>query len=186
MDISVFKASRSRLMIWIVGPPLVIVTLGLGSHALRLQSVWELNRTKKLVEVLPKLVQTKQHSNELLTEFRKGSGEEGIESEDQFISFLQEVAQHVGFTVDSIKVERRIATASANMQVLSAVVKGTGSFDIVDLYLDDVISAHQLLSENTIKLSQVKEYNIDFYRAELAFELLLYNSSKVAGGSVKQ
>ena len=185
MDESVFKASRLRLMIWIVVPPLLIVGLGLGTRALQRQSEWELNRAKELAEVLPELVQTKRQASELIAEFRKGSGEEAIESEDRFISFLQEVAQHVGFTVDSVKVERRVSGVNPNIPVLLASVKGTGSFDAIELYLGDVTSVHRLLSESTIKLSQVKEYNTDFYRAELAFELTLLTGATVAGGSTK-
>ena len=185
MDVSVFKASRLRLMIWIVVPPLLIVSLGLGTYALQRQSEWELNRTKELVEVLPELVQTKRQASELLAEFRKGSEEKAIESEDQFISFLQEVAQHVGFTVDSVKVERQVSGVNPNIPVLLASVKGKGSFDAIELYLGDVTTVHPLLSESTIKLSQVKEYNTDFYRAELSFELTLLNGPKVADGGVK-
>lgn len=182
MDVGVFKASRARLITWIVVPPLVIVSVGLGAHALQRQSQWELNRTKELSKVLPKLVQTKQQASGLLAEFNKGSGDESIQSEDQFISFLQSVAQQVGFTVDSVKVERQVSEENQNMPALSASVKGTGSLDIIELYLGDVTKGQHLLSESEIKLSQVKTYSTDFYNAELAFELLLFNGTKESGG----
>ncbi len=184
MDVGVFKASRTRLMMWIIVPPLLVVGIGLGTYTLKLQSEWQLSRTKELAEVLPDLIDAQQQAQELLAQFNKGL-EQSVESEDQFISFLQEVAQQVGFTVDSIKVERRVSAATLNTEVLFASVKGTGSFDVIELYLNDVVSAHTLLSESEIKLTQVKEYNTDFYRAELAFELLLYKGSRAAIGSAK-
>jgi len=180
MDVGVFKSSRARLMAWIIVLPLVAVGVGLGSYALQRQSEWKLSQTKELAEVLPRLVQTKAQASDLLTQFREDSDGESIESEDQLISFLQEVAQRVGFTVDSIKVERRVADVGLSLPTLYASVKGTGSFDAIELYLGDVISSHPLFSESMIKLSQVKEYNTDFYRAELWFELILYHGDQRA------
>lgn len=185
MDIGVFRASRVRLMVWIVVPPLLIVSLGLGTEALKRRSEWELNRTKEMTKILPKLIQMRERASDVLIEFKKGSEEQVIESEDQLISFLQEEAQQVGFTVDSIKVERRSSEVNPSISVLVASVKGTGSFDAIELYLGDVTTAHCLLCESAIKLSQVQEYNAGFYRAELAFELTLLHGSKGASGGVK-
>jgi len=185
MDVGIFKASRARLITWIVVPPLLIVGMGLGTHALQRESEWELSRTEELVDILPKLVRTQRQAGDFLAEFNKGFGGEAIESEDQLISFLQETAQRAGFTVDSVKVERRVSKINPSMPVLSATVKGTGSFDAIELYLGDVTTAHHLLSESKINLSQVEGYTSDFYRAELAFELMLFPGPQSAGGGAE-
>ncbi len=180
MDIGIFKASRVRLMLWLVIPPVVAIGMGLSSYTLQLRSQWKLNRTKKLSAVLPRLVNAQQEAGALLTDFRSSSSR-NIKSEDEMISFLQDVAQRAGFVVDSLKVERR--RSAQNMPVLKADVAGLGSYSSIEQFLHDVGSAQNLLSESSLKLSQsFSDRDAESFRAEIQFELIVFNSVVAADG----
>lgn len=181
MDIGKFKASQTRLIIWILVPPLVVVGVGLSSYALQLQSEWRLNRTKGLSDVLPKLVQTQARSGKLIDEF-EGAG--AIQSEDELISYLQNVAQGAGFTVDSLKVARRASVPGLGMPVLTASVKGSGRYEAIEAFLGDVTANQHLLSESSLQVTRNARgaYEQDACRADITFELVLFDALKKSGG----
>lgn len=180
MDVGKFKAGRARLMLWIVLPPLIITGVGLSAYALRLQSEWEHSRTRLLSAILPELVQTQNRARNLLAGFH-GSNSASIRSEDEFISFIQEVEQKSRFTVDSLKVERRVL--GDNTPVLVASVKGFGSFEAIREFLGDVVSGQHLLYESSLQVSQTSgSRNADIgdgqYKVDMTFELVLLESLK--------
>ncbi len=166
-------------MAWILIPPVLIVGVGLSAHALQLQSKWKLERTKGFAAVLPKLVLTQNEAQKLLQDFGKVSS---IESEDQFISFLQGVAQKTNFSIDSLKVERKSKDSSRS--VLVASVKGTGRFLAIEAFIGDVSASHPLLSETAMQISRiVKSYQDNHFKADITFELVLFKPAKTGGGS---
>ncbi len=179
MDVGKFKASRSRLIAWTLIPPVLIVGVGLSAYALQLQSKWQLERTKGLATVLPKLILTQNEAKELLREF----GESGIiESEDQLISFLQGVAQKTGFSIDSLKVDR--SSKDSSQAVLIARVKGTGTFLAIESFVGDVNATQPLLSETAMQVSRIiKSYQKDQFNAEITFELVMFKAAKAVGGT---
>ncbi|MCK5922006.1 MAG: hypothetical protein KAG66_13770, partial [Methylococcales bacterium] len=136
---SKFKASRARLMLWVTVPPLLIVGVGLSAYALHRRSQWDLNRTKVLADILPKLVKTQQEASNLISEFN-GLGDDAIQSEDQLISFLQETAQRAGFTVDSVKVERQVSSVNRGIPVLIGDIKGVGNLATIKQFIADMTS----------------------------------------------
>ncbi len=157
MDVSIFKASRVRLMLWIAVPPLLVVGVGLGAYALRCRSQCELKQATVL-------------------------GNDAIQSEAPLIAFFQETARRTGFAVVSVKVEHRVSAENRGMPVLIAEVNGSGSFEVINQFISNVISEQHLLSERAIKISQSSVDGTMDYRAELTFELLLLNEPKTAGG----
>ena len=177
MDVGIFKATRMRLMVWVVVPPVLAASVAMGAHLLHTKSRWTLVRAHAVGEVLPQLVEAKTQADELLTRFQSDKGR--VESEDQLISFLQAVAHRAGFVVDSIKVDRG-SSKGGSVHSLVASVKGTGTFEVIQALLDDVRSSQRMLSEKTVKLSRIQGSETGEYRADLTFELLLFGK---AGGS---
>lgn len=182
MDIGKFKASRTRLLLWVLIPPVLISGIGLTSFALNKQSEWVLERTKVLSETLPKIVAAQRHAETLIETFN--TSEAGsIKTEDELISFLQTAANHAGFMVDSLKVERKFSAISKNIPMLTASVRGSGTIIAVEAFLGDVTVRQQLLSETSLQISQVgKSRGEEFCRANITFELILFNHAKPGGG----
>ncbi|MCF7849622.1 MAG: hypothetical protein K9M45_12290 [Kiritimatiellales bacterium] len=171
MDVGKFKASRKILQGWVVIPPLLIVLVGLGSYPIQRKAYWSLKRTKALHEILPMFVQIRRESTEVIQLFQ--GSEDEISMEDQLISFLQEAAQECGFTVDSVNVERQRLKPGEKLPVLRVAVKGVGSFNTIERYLNEVAQAEYLLSEEAIRLSRARDQAMDHYSAEIIFERLL-------------
>lgn len=183
MDIGKFKASRGRLIAWILIPPVLICSLGLSAYALRLQSEWQLNRTKSLSDALPRLVQTQRQAEKLIQGFQN-SDAVVIQSEDELISFLQGAANDTSFIVDSLKVERAVSAENQNMPMLSAIVKGTGTFKGIGDFLNAVTVRQQLLSESKLQIKRAeKGFGDDLFQADVAFELILFNPANAGGGT---
>ena len=185
MDVSVFKANRRRLTSWIVIPPVLAVSVGLSSYALRRHSQWELSRAQEMAGVLPQLVQTRQIADDVLSRFN-GDGESDIHSEDQLISLIQETGRRVGFTVDSLKVERRVSARHRNLPVLTAAVTGEGQYADIEFFLGEVCTQHHFLSASSVKLSKSQKSGTQRYRADIGFELVLLEGLQVAGGGETQ
>ncbi|MDF7799996.1 hypothetical protein P4C99_11020 [Pontiellaceae bacterium B1224] len=184
MDLGKFKASRTRLLLWVLIPPFLISGIGLTSFALDQQSTWVLERTKALSEILPKVVAAQESVESLLQTFN--ASEAGrIKTEDELISFLQNAANNADFMVDSLKVERKVAAMSKNVPVLAASIRGSGTIMAVRSFLGDVTARQQLLSETSLQINQGgRSLGEESCRADITFELILFKNGK-SGGEVK-
>lgn len=174
MDVGKFKASRGRLISWVILPPVLIVGIGLSSFALSLESEWELERTRVLAELLPKVEEARKEADNLIVQYRE-SDTGSVTSEDELISFLQNIAQQTGFTVDTLKVERRGSSAGHNVPVLTAHIRGSGTMLSLQNFIADAGSRQQLLSERALKISQGGQVvGEEICRADITFELALF------------
>ncbi|HEY5653690.1 MAG TPA: hypothetical protein VIR63_04905 [Pontiella sp.] len=185
MDVGKFKSSRLRLTLWILFPLMLAVGMGLSSYALRRHSEWKLHRTEVLAEMLPKLIKAQEGVHGLMKEFHGIQGE-SIQSEDQFISFLQNAANDAEFTVNSLKVERRVSARNNNLPVLVARVRGLGTFQTVEKYLGSVTFKQHLLTEESLKISQAdRSEDAGVCLADITFELILFKGigSREKGGA---
>jgi hypothetical protein len=185
MDIGIFKASRARLMAWIVIPPMLIVGVGLSSYAWRQRTIWKLQQTQSLSDVLPLVIESKREAEKLIGDLGLDD-KSAIGSEDQLISFLQEIAVKRGVTVESVMVVRREPARGENIPVLSASVKGAGAFSALQLYVNEVKSAQSLLYVNALSLTQPRERMLDaVFEANIVFDLMLIDEVlKTTGGSL--
>ncbi|MDH3981997.1 MAG: hypothetical protein OES84_03755 [Kiritimatiellaceae bacterium] len=182
MDIGKFKSNPLKLTLWIMVPLVLTVGMGLSSYALKLQSEWQLSRTQVLSEILPQLAKSQDGARNLIKEFQ-GLETERVKTEDEFISFLQSAASQSGFTIDSLKVDRRVSVQNGNSPVLVASVKGAGTFQAVETYLGDVTSSQHLLSESSLQISQASRMAEEgSCRADIVFELFLFETSKPEAG----
>ncbi|MEE9369731.1 MAG: hypothetical protein V3V05_12855 [Pontiella sp.] len=186
MDVGKFKASRGRLMAWIGIPPLLIVSVGLSAYAWAQKADTRLIQNQALSDVLPVFIKAQKDAAELIADL--GINEEDkIGSEDQLISFLQEAALRRGFTVDAIQVVRHEKVRGKNVPVLSASVDGSGELAAIQLYINEIKSAQQLLSVSSIQLTQPKKMNVEnkTFDAKVVFDLLLLEEVlKTAGGTI--
>jgi len=175
MDVSKFKASRARLTAWIMVPVLLLVGSTLSTDALRRRSERKLSRTRALVNIVPRLTRTHRMARELLSNFRAEEAS-SIRSEDELISFLQNMARTTGFTVDSLTVKRNPVMVEQDMVVLTAAMQGVGSFASIQEFLGNVVSSQHLLSCTSLKLSQ-RQSRVENNRfcADISFELVLCN-----------
>lgn len=151
MDVGKFKASPLRLTAWIMIPPLVIVGIGLASQAMRLQSEWKLSRTKELSDVLPRMVQVRKQSNDLLDKFMSPSV---LKNQGDLMAHLYDVANDTGFTVESVTPSE--SKSDEEMSVARARIEGYGSFKSVQRYLGKVILNQPLVYESSLRISNNK------------------------------
>jgi hypothetical protein len=185
MDIGIFKASGRRLKAWLIIPPLCIVSLGLGSYAWQQQSHWRLEQTKALSEVLPPFI-TAQKEALALAESLKASSSGNLGSEDQLISFLQDMAQQNDFIVDRVSILAANKRQKKVVPVLNAVVRGEGDFTSIELYINQVKTEQRLLSVSSIKVLQPTEISVEeLYNVEIVFELLLLDDLKIFKGGAQ-
>ena len=182
MDVGKFKSSRGRLILWVLIPSVLIAGVGLSTYALRVRSEWKLTRAQRLAEVFPRLVESRGNAVALQQHFH-GEDLTQIDSEDELISYVQERALNVGFTVDSLKVER-LTSKGGGLPALMAKVTGTGELGTIYRLLAEVSSAQQLLSESEFQVSRMADQNNpSLYRAEISFELILFKMSNTEGRS---
>ena len=185
MDIGKFKASGGRLMAWIVIPPLLIVTVGMSAYAWQQRAEWQLLQNESLSEVLPVFVKAQREASELITDLGVNEKDK-IGSEDQLISFLQEAAVRRAFTVDAVQVVRHEQIRGKNVPVLSASVEGYGEFTAIQLYINEIKSAQQLLSVSSMELTQPDNRQVgkDVFDARVVFDFLLIDEVlKTTGGA---
>lgn len=178
MDIGKFKSSRTRLVLWILLPPLIITGIGLSAYALRLQAEWELNRTRLLSNVLPELAQTRQDALELVSNFHASTAY-SIQSEDDLIAYIREIERKAEFTIDTLEVERK--STKEDVSVLTAQVEGEGSFEAIQTFMSDVVSGQHLLFGSQLDIAQAQGLDAKpsgQLTANVTFELILLDSLK--------
>jgi len=182
MDIGKFKVSPLRLAAWILIPSLLIAGVGLSSYALRLQSDWKLTRIQGLSEVLPRLAITQNQAGKIMEQFK---GSEGLQTEDELMSHLQNAAHETGFTVNDLKVERRNAAEDEQMPVLLATVKGSGAFEIIEQFLNEVTASQHLLYASSLQVTRESRnaFGRNECSADITFELILFDALTEVGGA---
>ena len=178
-------ASGRRLKAWLIIPPLLIVGIGLSSNAWRQRSHWQLQKTRALSEVLPSFITARKDVGNLIDGFKQSSAGE-IGSEDQLISFLQDMAQQNDFLVDTVNVvnqkNQRQPQQQKAIPVINAVVKGSGDLAAIQLYINQVKTAQRLLSVSSLRMSPPKDSSVKSYNAEIVFELILLDELQTAKG----
>ena len=186
MDVGKFKVSGIRLKTWLILPPLLMASVGLGSHAWRQRAQWRLQETKALSAVLPTFIAARKDAIGLFEGFKTATGGE-LGSEDQLISFLQDMAQQNNFMVDTVNVvSRNKQRQKKAIPVLNAVVRGEGDFTAIQLYINEVKSEQRLLSVNSIKIVQPTDVSGgDLFDVEIVFELLLLDEMKSFNGGIQ-
>ena len=185
MDVGIFMASGRRLRAWLIIPPLLMVSVGMGSHAWQQRAEWQLEKTKALSEVLPPFIAARKDAVTLFEGFKTSAGEE-LGSEDQLISFLQDMAQQNDFIVDSINTVNQKSHQQKAVPVLKTVVRGAGNFNAIELYINEVKTGQRLLSISSIKLMQPSDGSGgDLYDVEIIFELLMLDGMKVLNGGIQ-
>jgi len=185
MDVGIFMASGRRLRAWLIIPPLLIVSVGLGSHAWQQRAQWQLQETKALSEILPPFITARKTAVDLFEGFKTAEGGE-LGSEDQLISFLQEMAQQNNFLVDTVSVVSQKQQQQKDVPVLNAVVRGQGDFTAIQLYINEVKTKQRLLSADSIKIVQPTEASGgELYDVEIVFELLLLDGMKTFNGGIR-
>lgn len=184
MDVGKFKASRGRLMAWIVIPPVLAASVGFGAFAWRQSAELGLQQARALSDVLPDIIESRRKAEQLIDSLGL-SEENAIGSEGQLISFLQEAAIRQDFVVKSIQVVRKEQSKGQKIPVLSAEVEGAGAFKAIQLYLNEVRSAQHLLSVSEVNLSLPRQVQAEEqFNASIQFDLLLIDKAlKSAGGS---
>ena len=178
MDIGKFKATRLRLILWILLPPLIITGIGLSAYALRLQAEWELNRISLFSDVLPELAMTQQKAQDLLKDFQ-ASEAYSIRSEDDLIAYIREIERKSEFTIDTLEVVRK--SSRNDMSVLTALVEGEGLFETIQTFMSDVVSRQHLLYSSQLEVAKGMGPDAEVserLRAEITFELILLDSLK--------
>ena len=184
MDVGIFMVSAGRLKTWLIIPPLLMVSVGLGSHAWRQRAQWQLQETKALSELLPPFIEARRDTLALFEGFKTSSGGE-LGSEDQLISFLQDMAQQNDFMVNTVNVVDQQKQQQV-VPVLNAVVRGQGNFTAVQLYINEAKSRQRLLSVESIKVAKPTERSGGgTFDVEIVFELLLLDGMKAFDGGVR-
>lgn len=185
MDVGKFKVSGVRLKAWLIIPPLLMAGVGLGSHAWQGRAQWRLQEAKALSEVLPPFIAARKAAVGLFEGFKTAVGGE-LGSEDQLISFLQDMAQQNDFMVDTVNVVDRKNQQQKAVQVINAVVRGKGDFTAIQLYVNEVKSEQRLISVDSIKIAQPTDISGgDLYDVDIVFELLLLDEMKSFNGGVQ-
>lgn len=175
MDIAVFKASKKRLRGWILIPPMIIITLGLGTHALSRKAHWHLQSTQVLNDKLPAFIQSNKGISTVLDEFRDIA--EGQSQEGQVIAVLQDEAVRSGFEVTSVQVDRLPVDLQTDKLILNAAVSGYGTLESIQKYLKNVNTARNMLAEDVIKISEADEdLGGGIYEAKIIFKEVLFKS----------
>ncbi len=176
--------SGMRLKVWLIIPPLLMVGVGLGSHAWQQRAQWQLQEAKALSEVLPPFIAARKAAVGLFEGFKTSAAGE-LGSEDQLISFLQDMAQQNDFMVGSVNVVDQKNQQQA-LPVLNAVVRGEGGFAAIQLYINEVKTEQRLISVGSIKIMQPDEGSLgDVYNVEIVFELLLLDGMKSLNGGAR-
>lgn len=182
MDVGKFKASRKRLMAWIVIPPVLAVSVGLSTFAWRQQMERSYLEAQALSDVLPGIIEARLGAIGLIDSL--GVNEESaIGSADQLISLLQEAAVRQDFVVESIQVDRQEKSREHSFPVLNVEVDGNGEFRDIQLFINEVKSSQQLLSLYSVNLTLPRQnLGAGRFNASMVFNLLLIDEVLQSGG----
>lgn len=179
MDVGIFIVSGWRLKTWLIIPPLLMVSVGLGSYAWQQRAQWQLQEAQALSDVLPPFIAARRAASDLFGDLKTATGGE-VGSEDQLISFLQDIAQQADFMVSGVNV---VDQKQQKASVLHVAVRGEGDFTAVQLYINEAKSKQRLLSVDSIKvMSPTEQSEGGLYNVEIVFELFLMDEMKALGG----
>jgi len=185
MDIGIFKASKARLAMWIVIPPMLIVTVGMSSFAWQQRATWRLEETRALSDVLPDVINAKRDVQQLYDDLGL-SEEKRITTGDELISILEEEARNRSIVIQRTQIIDRDAPKESRIPVISVIVDATGEFSDFQKFLNDIKLAHPLVSARSIVMDQGVEGDRNSgFEMKVVFDLLLVGDVlKASGGNL--
>lgn len=185
MDVGIFMASGTRLRIWLILPPVLIVSIGLGSHAWQQRAVWKLEETKAISNVLPSFITARGEVLDLVESFKTDGGKDLV-SQAQMGSFLQEMAEQNNFTGTSVSTPDQKNQPQKAVPVQNYMVKGSARFMDIQLFINKAKSEQRLISVSSIKIAQPSEGSAgEQFEVEILFELLLLDGMKAFDGGTQ-
>ncbi len=186
MDVGIFKASKVRLMAWIAIPPALILGVGLGSYAWHERAAWRLKEAKALEDVLPAFIGARADAEKLVAELGLENGNM-IANEDQLLSVINEAAARKGFIIESMQVERKVPGKGQDIPLLVATVEGSGKFTAIQLFANELVAAHKLLSVSSIALDQPRDDagKSGLFEVRITFELMQIDEVLQTAGGVQ-
>jgi hypothetical protein len=182
MDVGTFKASKARLIMWIVIPPMLIVIVGLSSYALQQRAEWKLQETQALSNVLPDVIEAKKDVQTLYDELGL-SKDKRISSGDELVSILEEEARRRRIELKRTQVIDREMPKGAKIPVISVIIDASGEFSDFQLFLNDIKTAHPLVSTRSATLDQSEDGAAESgFDLKVVFDLLLVGDVLKASG----
>ena len=183
MDVGKFKASRKRLSAWIVLAPIIALSIGLSTYGWQQRMQLSLEETQALSDVLPDIIETRRDAN-LLFESLGASGKGSGNSEDRLLSLLQDVSIKQEFIIESTQLKRMEKKTGSGFPTLRVIVEGSGDFQAVQLFINDIKLSQKLLSVETIDLSLPRQADDDEnFQTTIIFHLLLIDEVLQSGGT---
>jgi len=186
MDAGIFLVSGRRLKAWLILPPILIASVGLGSYAWQQQAEWQLKKAEALSDILPEFIKVREEAVLLVESLHTSVGGE-LASRDQLGSFLQDMAKYNDFkvaTVDIIGAPK--SRQNKVIPVLHAMVRGHGDFLSTELYINKVKTEQRLLSVNSIVAQQPEDDSKEgVYDVTIVFELLILDDMAVFNGEAR-
>lgn len=185
MDVGIFKASNTRLVAWIVVPPLLITAVGLSSYALQRRAKWQLEETRALSDVLPDVMMARKNVQALFNELGLSGGKR-ITSADELTALLDEKAKSRNLVLKRRQVLEPDKRIKAKIPTISIMVEATGDFSSFQLFLNDVKTACPLIAARSISMSQSRESDEDDgFELKVVFDLLQVGNVMKATGGLK-
>lgn len=165
MDIASLIAKRELFRLWIVTPLAAILVLGASSGAFKNYKVNTLAEQEALYHAIPQLEQSVNQATTILNTF-KGKTTSGIETGDEIIALLNQVASKEKFKLVSAGVEKKPLDKSPGVHLLKATVQGSGNLVSIIKFMDGVLNEQPLLTENNVELRQISgqtgQYSVTF------------------------
>jgi len=185
MDIGIFKASKTRLALWIIVPPLLITSVGLSAFTFQQRAEWRLKETEALSNILPDVVQSRANVQGLFDELGMSEGKR-ITSGDQLTTILEENARKRNVDVKRTQILEGEKRKGSKIPMISLMLEARGEFADFQLFLNDVKSAHPLISVRSINVGQSREPTVESgFELKVVFDLLLVNDVMKATGGIK-
>ncbi len=183
MDVGIFKASKTRLVLWIIIPPLLITLVGLSSYSMRQRAVWKLEQTRAMSDIMPDVIQAREDVHQLYDSLGLSAGKR-ITSGDQLIALLEESARKRNISLRRTQILERDKEQGREVPVISAIMEATGELNNFQLFLNDVKSSYSLVSARSIVLNEGREeMDESSFQLKVVFDLLLVNEvMKSSGG----
>ena len=166
MDLGLFRKSRTRFCLWVVGP-LVAIALVLLSWLLYYNLVSDALRKRELLtDVVPEMIKKERVAEETVTRFTFNR-QPGMGLAEAVQSLVNQTAQDAGAIINSLSSSEKKLRGGAGAAPLEVSIKAEGTLASMVEFINELQESRGLIAVELIELRRQRVAEDSLYECEM-------------------
>jgi hypothetical protein len=165
MDLGVFRRTKWRLSMWILGPVALLAILFSSFNTFYRAAEKQIGHQTAVMNILPQMDRHLQAASNTIRRFT--FGQTGLRALNGVNTEITEAAQHAAVALNAINAQKSATNAFNELLSLQLTVKGDGNLQSITRFIQEIQHPFSLATTENVKLKTSSLAPDAAYTAEL-------------------